>query len=409
VATKTELINLEVTGKPFTEAVAFLRDKAQAPTAAWHEMIGQYHAKAFTVAGAVKDTLLADFYEGITAAIAKGETLEQFRKRFDDTVARHGWAYNGARGWRSRLIYNTNIQTAYQAGRYKQLQEMTDVAPYWEYSARNDGRTRPQHKQWDGITLPANDPWWDTHYPPNGWNCRCRVWPRTKGDLRRAGKSGPDQAPPLEMEERTIKANGEKVTVRVPKGIDTGWDYNVGKSAFGTRPAIKGDIWEDLTKGNWESLGRPRNVPVDTVTAKKGKVAATTAEVEDMIRQTIGGDQRVYTVTTQAGFTHETVIDAGQLAGHIIKDILRTKYIPFLHETLEDPYEVWMAFAKNKKTGQVSLRMRYVKVVDAGEGMPILAIMTARKGMFESLTMMPSSDKSYVNRQRKGVLLYGRD
>jgi hypothetical protein len=27
----------------------------------------------------------------------------------------------------------------------------------------------------NGITLPIDDPFWDSYYPPNGWNCRCTV------------------------------------------------------------------------------------------------------------------------------------------------------------------------------------------------------------------------------------------
>ena len=34
---------------------------------------------------------------------------------------------------------------------------------------------REEHRALHGITLPPSDPFWDTHYPPNGWNCRCRV------------------------------------------------------------------------------------------------------------------------------------------------------------------------------------------------------------------------------------------
>lgn len=228
--TQSELINLEVKGRPFAEAVEFLRSKTQITTAAWYEMIGENHAHAFTVAGAMKEDLLNDFYQMVEKAISEGTTLEEFRKGFDTAVEKHGWSYNGSRNWRSRLIYNTNVQTSYQAGRYKQLQEVKEIAPYWEYRSHRDGRVRPQHRQWDGLILSADDPWWDTHYPPNGWNCRCRVWPRTKQNLANVGKTTPDQAPPLELEERTIKATGE--VLKVPQGIDTGWDYNVGKAGF---------------------------------------------------------------------------------------------------------------------------------------------------------------------------------
>ena len=39
------------------------------------------------------------------------------------------------------------------------------------YDAVNDSRTRPQHLEWDGLVLPVDHPFWQTHGSPNelGW------------------------------------------------------------------------------------------------------------------------------------------------------------------------------------------------------------------------------------------------
>ena len=32
---------------------------------------------------------------------------------------------------------------------------------------------RADHIPFYNLMLPADDPFWDTHYPPNGWGCKC--------------------------------------------------------------------------------------------------------------------------------------------------------------------------------------------------------------------------------------------
>ena len=68
------------------------------------------------------------------------------------------------------------MQMAYGVGRRKAMEESAEDLPYWEYSAVGDDRTRPSHLALDGITFPANHPFWDTHYPPWEINCRCSTF-----------------------------------------------------------------------------------------------------------------------------------------------------------------------------------------------------------------------------------------
>lgn len=74
-----------------------------------------------------------------------------------------------------RTEYRTAVQVAEAASNYRQLRRRADIFPYWVYRTAGDGQVRPSHAALDGLTLPASDPAWRKIFPPNDWNCRCRV------------------------------------------------------------------------------------------------------------------------------------------------------------------------------------------------------------------------------------------
>ncbi|GIX31380.1 MAG: hypothetical protein KatS3mg124_1852 [Porticoccaceae bacterium] len=224
--------------KPFAEQVAFFRGKlgTLVPTAKWDDLWKSQHDRAFMVAGAAKADLLADLAAAVDKAIHDGETIQQFRARFHEIIQRHGWAGftgddrttptdKGGKGlaWRTRIIYQTNLATSYAAGRLAQLKEAG--FPLWVYRHSGSEHPRLQHLAWDGLTLPADHPFWQTHYPPSGWGCRCRVVGADgpKSAARLGGKPGYTE-PPAGWDEIDPKT-GEMV------GIDKGWGYMPGAAS----------------------------------------------------------------------------------------------------------------------------------------------------------------------------------
>ncbi|MBQ4814241.1 hypothetical protein J8M20_22935 [Pseudoalteromonas luteoviolacea] len=159
----------------FDEAISNLKSKVQVPTESYKDLLGHIQARAFTVAGATKTELLNDLYKAVLAANENGETITEFRARFDKAVSKHGWSYNGKRGWRTQVIYQNNKNTARAAGRWQQQERVKHRRPYLLYLTAGDSRVRPQHNAWNYILLPIEHNFWHTHYPPNGWNCRCNA------------------------------------------------------------------------------------------------------------------------------------------------------------------------------------------------------------------------------------------
>lgn len=193
---------------PFSESIDFFKAKIKLPSSSWTDIWQEQHAHAFVVAGATHDALVEDFYRAVQKAKWAGGGYDEFRTRFQEIATKHGWAYNGTPGWRSRIIYDTNITQAYNAGQYQQMMAVKHLRPYWRFRHTSTEHPRLQHLAWDGLILPADDPWFDSHMPQNGWGCKCRVDSLSRIEASRewekAGKSGPDEAPPIEMEMRII-------------------------------------------------------------------------------------------------------------------------------------------------------------------------------------------------------------
>ena len=212
---------------PFREQNEFLRRKL--PSVDYFAVRGAAHDHSFVVAGAHRADMVADIQQVLQSALDNGDTLEAFREDFGAVLDNYGWQPDGGRAWRSRVIYETNLRTSYAAGRYQQLQEVKATRPYWMYEHSDAVITpRPEHEAWHGLVILADDPWWQIHYPPNGWGCQCRVRALNERDLKRLGKEGPDQAPASKT--RRVMHKGE--VVEVPEGIDPGWGYAPGRSAL---------------------------------------------------------------------------------------------------------------------------------------------------------------------------------
>ncbi len=207
--------------QPFAEQVAFFLGKLDdlRPTEKWNDLWQHEHDKAFMVAGAAKADLLADLASAVRSAIENGTGLEEFRSSFAATVQKYGWKnYTGDFGWRTKLIYNTNANTSYAAGRLAQLQNF----PFWIYRHSDSVlHPRPHHVALDGLTLPQDHPFWKTHYPPNGWGCNCFVVGADDMELAEM-LGGTDRQLPDGWDKRD--ENG------LLSGIDKSWDYQPGRS-----------------------------------------------------------------------------------------------------------------------------------------------------------------------------------
>jgi len=100
--------------------------------------------------------------------------------------------------------------------------------PYLIYRHGDSAHPRVLHLSWDGTCLPADDPWWSTHTPQNGWGCKCKIFSGGERDITRLGNKARLKAPNDGDYEWT---NKQGRTFTIPNGIDPGFQYNPGVAA----------------------------------------------------------------------------------------------------------------------------------------------------------------------------------
>ncbi|MGH9944880.1 MAG: phage portal protein family protein, partial [Pyrinomonadaceae bacterium] len=158
---------------PPEEAVDYFRRKRVVPRKQFDKLDAEARSAAFTVSGLYQTDLLEAFKEEIAQALENGETQQQVVKGFREIL--EGAGHRELGDFHLETIFRTNMQVAYGVGRRRALEDIAEDLPFWEYSAVLDDRTRPAHRALDGLVLPANHEFWNEHFPPHGFNCRCVV------------------------------------------------------------------------------------------------------------------------------------------------------------------------------------------------------------------------------------------
>ena len=231
-------------GLPPLEAIKILKAKGfdQRESFDWRDVWARDHAAAFTVAKSAGFDILDDVYKSVLRAQEGKLTYKEFLAELQPTLEKKGWwgrkdvvdprtgeTVSAQLGSARRLktIYETNLRTAQAAGRWTQIQAVKNRRPYLRYVAIMDGRTREEHKKWHGLVLPVDHPFWDEHYPPNGWHCRCTVMQLSEDDLNRYGWKVSDTVPNFGKTAWRNDRTGE-ISI-IPQGIDPAFANNAGR------------------------------------------------------------------------------------------------------------------------------------------------------------------------------------
>jgi SPP1 gp7 family putative phage head morphogenesis protein len=143
--------------------------------AAFDGLAQRYKMQAFTIAGVSDVKLIEQIKNDLAGLMQSGGTEKDFEAAVNALTDEAGIERLAAT--QINTVFQTNVQTAYQNGRFEQ---MTDPAvsialPFWTYRTAGDDRVRPAHAALDGFSARNDDVVWHRLYPPCGYNCRCTV------------------------------------------------------------------------------------------------------------------------------------------------------------------------------------------------------------------------------------------
>ena len=187
--------------------------------------------------------------------------------------------------------YNVN----YLHAEYNFVQASATMAAKWEkfeedgdrynlqYRTAGDDKVRPEHAALDGVTLPMSDPFWESYYPPNGWNCFYQGTP-------------------------VLTANGWKNIDSIKKGeLVVGGSGEFREVTATLARPFKGELVTIITKG-----AKTTCTPNHRFCTRRGWIAAENLNKGDIIIQI--GKNTTLNLVVQAVSNAYTILRYGMMA-----------------------------------------------------------------------------------------------
>lgn len=365
------------------EAIKYLKNKGFKLTFNYDEMLKEAHHQAFTVAKVTRLDLLNDIHTSLLEAKKSGMRFDTWRDKLQPTLAEKGWwgvrdvvdpktgevkkIYIGSK--RLKTIFNTNMRVAYNVERYKAMREL-DGYDYWLYISMMLSTSRDKHKAMHHKAIHRDDPFWQTNYPPNAWNCKCKVRAYSK----------------KQIEKRKID-----IVKKPAKLADKDWAYNVGKGSQVAKLA-------KLNLGTGLQYIKP-NKNLDKLTNAQLKARfyrQLNTKKDKMFIDKVGdpmfiGDELF---TTSKGVSK-------------VKKRQRHLYIDELAKTIASPDEIYLELEQlpEGKTRLVKKMFRYFQGIKGGKKASV-AMFEYLKDKTQGITTYVIDGEKTINKKRMEKLIY---
>ena len=405
------------------EAIRYLQDKVAVTREQFDRLSDAAKARAFTVSGLAKLDQVEAVRRSMIEAMEKGVPLREWKKTIGQTLDAAG--FTGERPLRLETIFRTNVQSAYMAGRYGEMTAMADTFPYWQYSAVNDGRTRPAHRALSGKVYPAEHPFWKTWYPPNGFNCRCSVKALTRAQVEDRGL-----AVETEIPDEIDTASGP---VRIVP--DQGFSTNVGKDWLDSltpsplADEIKPLVSRAICRGGRAFADDPCRPPLAGIDPRH----VLTVDAADILPVGLAPERYVKAFLSEFGITDIEGTKVVTLPGVELPMVVgkgffidkptgtwkvekqgREPYVRLLARTILSPYEIWMTPAE--VAGKPTDVLRLIRLFTTSEerigGFAVFNLVRGRQWRAATaFTPKVTAEGSarmlaYLEKQRVGTLVY---
>ncbi|NQT91949.1 MAG: minor capsid protein [Lentisphaerae bacterium] len=176
---------------PYREAEELIRGKPAVTRRVFDRMVPEVQARAFVVAGLNDAAVLQEVRDRI-ADLPAGANWDEVKKdvaarlpyRVDPDADPEEREQQAAAAYRkAELLLRVHGFEAYMVCHHEAMMETRAAFPFWQYITAGDGRVRDAHAVLNGTVLPADSPFWNDHFPPWDWSCRCDMIQRSPEDV----------------------------------------------------------------------------------------------------------------------------------------------------------------------------------------------------------------------------------
>ena len=293
------------------EAIEYITSKGLATSYNWAEIYAQEHASKFTVAKIMELDVLDSIHQSVIDAVADGQTFHTFKKGMLEKLGEDGWGSYAQKDEvtgedltrlsdkRLKKVYQVNKTQSYHTGSWHRFEANKATHPYLRYRLGSSLKHRPEHKSFENLVLPVDDPFWQTHMPMNGWGCRCWVQSLTRDKAEKASIS---DSPKIEYHDWENKSTGRKH--KVPKGISPGFEYNVGRHREHKALEMVTDKLTQVVTQN----PKQANVTMSALLGDATQKAMIAKVVRAMVTE-VAENKRAYGNTLAIGTINDEVVD----------------------------------------------------------------------------------------------------